>query len=827
MRKTKILGVCTTSACALVTALSFTESLHAQDNSPSFSVEEIVVRARYREESLQDVPSTVTAITQGTIENAGVERAEDFIRLTPGVSLVDTAEVGDTQVSIRGMNNFKDTEASFAFILDGIVMTNPAAFNREYGNLQQIEILKGPQGALYGRNASSGAMIFTTKKPGNEKEVDLKANIAENNSYFLAATFNTPIIEDKLAMSIHGNFRTTDGFFRNRYLDEKAVDDFESYNVDGRLVWTPNERATVDIKVRYGEVSATPANFNAAFALPAFAEFLNNPLFFEDVNDHKEFEYVNNVRGSNYQDAFETSMKVDYDFDDVTLTGWMLYSNIQNEWTADGTSAGFGFFFDEPSCEASTAELFNAGFQLPSPQALGPTPETSIFGPSTPTTCDGYQHQVRDQEDFSFELRLSSSGADALRWTVGLYFLDINREVGVAQGIDTGGEIIRSLYNPPGSSSPTEALSWDDYDSTVYAAFGNLAYDITEDIEISAALRFDREERKVRNLVPTDARTQYIVFDGGPFTGGAPLNPGLNPAINPDGVIPPQSKAFEHLQPKVTVSWDTDDNTTVYGSWGVGFKSGGFNSQGSAATVEQFLNQPLGANIGVSDSFKKEVVNSFEVGFKSKFWDNRVSMEGALYRSYIEDMQFFEFFVGPFGLLRQVNNIDKSRVTGAEFTVSAYVTEQLNVYAGTNVMDTKITKNTSRPGTEGNEIPYAPKYSINLGAQYTQAIIKDWEFIGRADWQMTGPTWFHTLQGTAPTLNGVPSDMSKTKRNAYNTLNLRIGVQNESWSIIGYAENIFNEKYPREVIPAPEFGGAFIFPNSDRRLFGVEIRNTF
>ena len=127
-------------------------------------IEEVTVTARRRAESLSDVPGTVTAFTQQTLESAGVQRAQDFIALTPGVTLVDAAEVGDTQVNIRGINGARDAENSFAFIIDGVLYTNPAAFNREYTDLQQIEVFKGPQGAIYGRSASSGAIIVTTPR---------------------------------------------------------------------------------------------------------------------------------------------------------------------------------------------------------------------------------------------------------------------------------------------------------------------------------------------------------------------------------------------------------------------------------------------------------------------------------------------------------------------------------------------------------------------------------------------------------------------------------------------------------------------------------------
>ncbi len=133
-------------------------------------LEEIVVTARQREESLQDVPATITVFTESDIQRAGIQRAGDFLNLTPGVNLTNSAEVGDTQVSIRGINGARDAETNFAFIVDGILYTNPSSFNREFSDIQQIEVLKGPQGAIYGRSAAAGAVIVSTRKPGNEIE---------------------------------------------------------------------------------------------------------------------------------------------------------------------------------------------------------------------------------------------------------------------------------------------------------------------------------------------------------------------------------------------------------------------------------------------------------------------------------------------------------------------------------------------------------------------------------------------------------------------------------------------------------------------------------
>ncbi|MEM9690447.1 MAG: Plug domain-containing protein, partial [Pseudomonadota bacterium] len=150
--------------CAAVAlALLPVSAVYAQEGANT--IEEITVSARKRDESLQDVPIAITAFTSDTIEKAGIERPADFIALMPNVTIVDTANVGDTQVSIRGIVSTRDAESTFAYVVDGVLSTNPNSFNEELVDIQQIEVLKGPQGALYGRNAVAGAILVTTREP--------------------------------------------------------------------------------------------------------------------------------------------------------------------------------------------------------------------------------------------------------------------------------------------------------------------------------------------------------------------------------------------------------------------------------------------------------------------------------------------------------------------------------------------------------------------------------------------------------------------------------------------------------------------------------------
>lgn len=848
------------SAFAVLTALPTVPGASAQDND-RFEFEEIVVTARRRSESLKDVPGTVSVVSERTLRDAGVERAEDFIALTPGVSIVDAAEAGDTQVNIRGINGARDAENSFAFIIDGVLYTNPAAFNREFTNLRQIEIFKGPQGAIYGRNAAAGAIIATTTKPGNEFAGTFEGSYGNNESIDFRGAVEGALVEDKLAFRIGGDYRSTDGFFRNSFLNDRpVVDAFESYNIDGRLVWTPNENLEVDTKLRYGQIDASSITFNATFHLPNFAAGANSPLANEDVNDH-EFVFQPNIISDNDQEALEFSTKFDYDMGGMTLTGWFLYSDIENDLIADGTSGAFGFFNNDPVCQQTTADLNAAGVTLPAPQILGTTPvgiiftpdfSGSFFGPYTPTTCDGIQEQLRDQRDVSMELRLASDDSADLRWMAGVYFLDIDRQVGVSLNRDSGAAPIRGLLQPSGPNR-TEALVYDDFDSQVFAVFGQVQYDVNDDVEFSAALRYDREERQVSSLVPTNLTSTVIDlnFDG---IFNDPLNPGLSDLINPNGVIPDQERVFQELQPKLSLTWDVSDETTLFASWGVGFKAGGFNNSGSAATVDIFINgfinnqitdfaTQLGDSLPViSDQYDKETSSAFEAGFKSRLFGGRVNVEGAAYYTTVNDSQFFEFYVGSFGLLRVVSNIDEVELYGFELGANSQVTDWLNVYGGFSLTESEIQENSSRPDTVGNRAPYTPDYTLNAGAQVDFPIDDDLGFMARADVTLVGPTWFHTQQGGqnstifqplfalsifGPDSGGLGiADFSNARRDSYATLDVRMGINGDNWAVTAFARNLTNTQYLEEVIPAPEFGGSFNHPGA-RRSYGLELSYNF
>lgn len=845
------------SLALLASAVPISTNVFAQDTATQEEYE-IISISRKRPESLQQVPIAVTALSAKDIESAGVERPADFISLIPNISIVDAANVGDTQVSIRGIVSTRDAESTFAYVVDGVLITNPNGFNEELLDIEQIEVLKGPQGALYGRNAVSGAIIVTTKEPSEDLEGSVRFGLGNNNTQRI-----TGVISGGLSDSMRGrltvNKSSTDGHYTNIFTGaDDSVDFLEDLSIKGRLMWDVSDDFSLDMRFARSEVEGGAINFNAVFALPSFETAFVQPAYFADVNDHN-FVFAFNVPGENEQETTEFSIKADMDLDGFDVTGVLAYNDLEEYLLSDGTSASFYGYELTAQCQTDRATLNNA------PEAIGGAGRTDLFGdffapfgvfqpgveftgvygPYTPTACDGYQYQNRSQSDFSGELRFTSDDNDeAYRWIAGVYFAEIERDVVVAYGADTGQGFLRQSYVSPTGPNPTDLLFDDTFDTSVLSAFGQVEYDVTEQLELAVALRYDYEDRSVSNNVPNVSASGLninTIVDGNV----GPINPAFT--ANPDG-IPDRDRSFAQWQPKFTLAYDASENMNWYASYGVGFRSGGFNSIGTEATLDFWFNQTgngtpgdaVNAQLLVTDEYDKEVTTNIEVGMKSKFMDNRVKVNAAVFQTSVEDNQFFEFFAGPFGLLRAVTTIDELEIQGFELDVNAQITDDFRLFAGIGLLDSEIIENKNRPLSVGNSAPQAPDETFTLGLSWDYTLNADVFVTTRIDYQYVGDTFFHTLQGEAtPTIwdffgtlgGGVPpgphsQDFSKAKRDAYGTVNARITFDAESWSLALWAKNLTDEEYLQEVIPAPEFGGSFIHPSA-RDSYGVEFTYRF
>jgi iron complex outermembrane receptor protein len=705
---------------------------------------------------------------------------------------------------------------------------------------------------------------MSTKRPTQEFEGSVKVGAAEYGTVYGTATIAGSLGSDT-AGRLTLTHRATDGFLENVYLNDDVVNDYSETAMSARIVMDPTDTLSIDAKLRYSEVSAASIAFNAAYEVPIFVGALagltgfgvDNTAASIDVNDF-EFVYSPNVDPENEQETVEFSVKVDKQFDSGTMTAWALYSDQDQYFLADGTSGAFGFYDNLSHCQESAAarSLFlgdNTPMQQPTFNLDG-TAAGRFLPPYSPTTCDGYQYQERNQRDISFQLQWTSNADQRLRWQAGMYFLNIDRRVGVAQLEDNGsGQLPRSFVN-----QFTDALVLDDFETTVLSGFGSINYDITDRMELSVALRYDVEDREVTNAVPSPAdgyvstRINYCgaFFEGGCTLNGAPLGgTPWNPAfidLETGAVsarVDKRSEEFDALQPKISLSYDLSDNTTLFGSWGVGFKTGGFNNLGGTEIISLFLVNPDGLPVAPPEIYEEETSSSFEVGFRSTLLDGNLQLNAAAFHTEVDDMQFFEFYVGPFGLLRTVESIDEVTIQGFEVGASWQMTDGLRVDAGYSTIDGEIDAMTVRPYVAGNDVPNAAEFTANLALTWDQNI-GNLNLMARIEYAYQGDISYHVVQGSdldvpksydfeglpyevpAMLFGGIGTSFSKTKVDGYGITNLRVGISGERWRVTAFARNLFDEEYIAEVIMAPEFGGAFVTPGAYRTA-GVEVQWDF
>src|SRR6185295_19903362 len=215
INKRLLMLACSTALCATV------PDLHAQTPNATSSLEEVIVTARKRDEASLNVPVAVNVFTAADIQAAGIERPQDFIDLTPNMTLVQTQNQGTSFITVRGISQARNSEPSVAVLIDGVAMANPSQFNQELFDIESIQVLKGPQGALYGRNAIGGAVIIQTKQPGDELSGKITLGYDSGPGYTVRAGVGGPIgSSDTWKFMVSGSYLDTDGYIDNPYLHE-------------------------------------------------------------------------------------------------------------------------------------------------------------------------------------------------------------------------------------------------------------------------------------------------------------------------------------------------------------------------------------------------------------------------------------------------------------------------------------------------------------------------------------------------------------------------------------------------------------------------------
>jgi iron complex outermembrane receptor protein len=725
--------------------------LQAQAADEAAVIEEILVTARKRDEALLDIPASMTVFSEDEIRSAGIDRPHDFIALTPNVSLVQTQNAGNSFITIRGVSQARNSEMSAAIMVDDVLMTNPAQFNQQLHDIEQIEVLRGPQGALYGRNAIGGAISIRTKAPTDEFEGFVTAGGDSGPGYKVQGAVSGPIT-DTLKFRGAVSYVDTEGYIDNKYLDEEA-DPFEELSARLRFLWEPSDTFGADLRLYVSDMDTQALYFNIA----AEADDTSLPV------------RVNNA-GVNERDMWGFSLKLDFDTSFGTLTSITAYDDLEELLTGDQ----YDFL---PRAESWLNGPFTGGFG------------ESIKSLTGDEIVDLSQTQFLDVEAWSQELRFTSPSENRVRWILGGYFIATDRYISTGNQIDRGNGVFDvkrtprpSVFVSPDDPSPQLGLLADGQDNFAWAVFGEVAADLTEQLELAVSLRYDWDERENTTLTEP-------LYD--------PTGLGLVTGEK-------RKESWDDVQPKVTFRYKPADDVALYALYSRGFRSGGFNQSGVGEAV------PVP---GVEDLFDQQTADTFEVGVKAALLDGRVGTSASAYYTNFDGTYFF--FFDPNTSTQNLGNIDEVTYAGLEIEVNAMLSETLSAYLGFGYIDSEIDK-AADPSHEGNKAPLAPEYTLNVGLQYRQplgAMGGNLELVGRMDYQRIGDTYWD------------PGNISK--RSPVDVVDFRLGLEvQDSWALTLWAKNAFDEEYNAEFSPGPAPGFNFLFKAPPAR-WGLDFTKRF
>ena len=282
-------------------------------------IEEITVTARKREESILDVPDAMTAFSAQKISEAGIRTMRDFTNLTPNIVFTQNGP-GYPTIVVRGISQAQGGEPPVALVIDDVQMAHAAFFNQDYGDVERIEVLRGPQGSLYGRNAIGGAINIVTRQPTNEFEGSVRGSYANAETVATTAGLSGPIIADKVLFSVGGSYRNSDGDIEDQFQNE-PVDDRDDKFYRGRLLFNLTDSLQLDLRANYGD------NDDGS---------LGNELVTRDQFDDFEPGFLaQNAPLREERELWDYSAKLRYEFNGYTLTSITGYSKVEDHIHGD------------------------------------------------------------------------------------------------------------------------------------------------------------------------------------------------------------------------------------------------------------------------------------------------------------------------------------------------------------------------------------------------------------------------------------------------------------------------------------------------------------
>lgn len=652
---------------------------------------DITVTARKRSETAQTIADPISVVTEAKIAGADLRTLQDAVRLTPNLVVLDGLYPGYKTISFRGFTTLgRDGEFPFATVVDGVVQPGQMFFQQDLVNVRQIEILRGPQGTLYGGGAIAGAINVVTRKPTDTFAGTASFQYLNGDEKRGLVGLSGPIVKDKLYFSTGASAYKTDGLIDN-LANDKNADFGEGLTTRSSLIFTP----TSDI----------------SFALSASTtDSKNGGLWLAPVPD-EDFKDVIPLPSENQAGIVRSklraySLKTDWDIPGfATLTSVTAYSRGREYTTADAD-------FTAANIASQTVRFVD-------------------------TT-------------WSQELRLTSDSSGPLKWNAGGYYQDEKRDY-------------QSSYDPVGGVS---SLNDNLRHYETFALFGQLSYELTDRLELTGGFRYDWENQSY-----LDRLTGQIL-----------------------------KQKFSEPQGKASVSYKWSPDLFTYATYSRGYRKGGFNPSSSAETLL---------------FYDPETADNYEVGFKSNFGGNLVTLNGAAFYTDFKGQQFSTSrVIENVGIFTAISNIGKTQVVGAEAELSIRPMRGLSLSGSLGYSDVKIKDFVpENPDLyRNNVIPQIYRLTAQAGVDYEAFLADDASLLFHGDVSHRGNVYWD-----------VQNELETGPKTFFNAkLTLRKGP----WSISAIGRNLSNERTPMAVGPHA-LGNATLASYNTPRQYGVEVGMKF
>jgi iron complex outermembrane receptor protein len=726
----------TAGRSVIAAALSWALGAQAQQETPPeiVGLDEVVVTAQKRQQSLQDVPLSVSAFTSEMLTAGRMADVRSIVDFTPGFS-GNTADGFTDALSMRGIatNDFGiGGDPSVAVFVDGIWSGRTGGVMTSMFDVERVEVVKGPQGTLFGRNSIAGAVSVLTNKPQSQFGASAELSLADHEEIEATGTINLPLGES-WALRASGYVLSNDGFLENL----QGGDDLGFHDVSaGRaaLRYT-GESIDATLTVAYEDREQDPS----VYWVPA--DGLPEDQVDTDLADN----------GINESDVFEGRAVVEFSLaGDYTLTSLTGYKKFSFHYLED----------------------YDGG----------------------PTRVNDYR-QVNDVDYVSQELRLNSPGDGKVTWFAGVSAYEENID-GVFDFIYDEDALCTQLsvteapdFNGPatGCDDPNFEAYWeDDIDpadiltgksersyvdvtSRGWAAYGDFTWAISDRLELTAGARYTFDEKEMEGRI---------------LDSGGALGNNFNFEFFTNGTVSDKSD-WSDFTPRVALAYDVSDDVSLYGTASRGYKSGGFATFGYDLHGQD-INDDGSAPDGTTPlEFDPEQVDSFEIGAKSRLLGNTLQLNASLFLYDYTDLQLVYFDQGS----SQVANVGEARGQGLEVDLRWVPDEHWDVTVGLSLLDTEITDATdiidvgACSDCDGNSLPFAPEVSASTILTYRAPIA-------------SGEGFITTEYVYRSKMYGGPDNLPDATADSWNEVSFRLGYRsNSAWYVTLWVENAFDELY--------------------------------